>query len=107
MSISEDRVRKEITFLNERLPQEIYSAVDLLGFERKRCLMFEVFPDSGNTYVVRLLKHDGIAYELDLDLDNPQLSTIEEMDKSYFAKRSGQITWKVLEVMSKEMVDAS
>ncbi len=86
---------------NEIEPQRLLQVLRQLGYELKRCAIFEMYPDSGQTWIVRLMKHDGSIDEIDVDLIDSNECKIESVNPAKYRKRSNLKTLNAAKVALK------
>lgn len=55
----------------------VHSLLRQLGVVIESSVIFECFPDSGRTFVLRMVGPDSAVYEADLDADNPDECKLE------------------------------
>ncbi len=102
-SHTEESIFEDIQELNARFiarsfePKALRNALELLGYNLDRCVVFEVFPDSGSTWIVRLMSQDGILQELDIDLEESGENRIERLDLSIFRKGVGRLQYEAIQ----------
>ncbi len=80
---------EEIAELNRKfhgkllLSDEFYKQLMQAGFAYRQCLLMSVFPDSANTYCGKIIKQDGDVIEFDIDLDNSEYSSWENVTADF------------------------
>ena len=113
MSLTEDRESSTLRSLNDKFwartlqPEASYRSLDHLGYDIDHCVVFELYPDSGSAFVLRMMNHERQLQELDIDLDDPSASIVEGIDSSHFRKRQGSIKLSVIKMLFEERQSAT
>ncbi|MCY0964083.1 hypothetical protein [Parathalassolituus penaei] len=82
MSMKLERARKSIKELNCRFhnlefsPDGIYRELEKLGVDIQGSILIEIFPDSGDTYVGKMIDQDGKLLAFDIDCSDPKFSAV-------------------------------
>lgn len=112
MKFTETRVVEDLRQLNDAVRigssgmTRLADAISGLGYDIRTCVVVEAFPDSGNTWVVRLLSTDSMMVELDIDLDDSRQSKTEVSYPSGTGRRREQAALNAAKVLLEARVHA-
>jgi hypothetical protein len=67
----------------ELLGEAFYVEMMARGFAYPECVLVSVMPDGSNTYVGRIIRQDGRAFDFDVDLDDSALSSWTDVSESF------------------------
>jgi len=105
MSLTEQATKDTLRDLNENIwsrNQAVSRRLYNLGYDLEKCVVFEIFSDSGSTWIVRLMDEDEELIEIDLDTEDLGYVYTIGLDASRYGKRSGKILLGVVREMHKE-----
>ena len=80
-----EQARKIIKELNYRFhdlelsPDGIYRELEKLGVDIQRSILIEIFPDSGDTYVGRIINQDSNLLAFDVDCSDSKFSAVVQI----------------------------
>ncbi|MFK8031982.1 MAG: hypothetical protein AB8G18_17260 [Gammaproteobacteria bacterium] len=96
----------ELSVRNERFwngqigPANLNRALESFGLVLEKCVLVKLLPDSGSTWIVRLLDQEGVFIEMDIDLEPVELlekvvlkvpAKAKELREYAFAQRLSQL----------------
>ena len=85
MSYSERRSLEALRRLNAEFQADslpfgrVHKALQALGADPERCVVFACYPDSGDTVVLKYVSLENAVYEADIDLSADSGSTLEKV----------------------------
>lgn len=96
-SLTDRRCANDLRTLNRSFwsgalePRELVDSLLRLGYDSQNCVLFQLYPDSGSTWIVRLMDQECEMYELDIDVADPASLCVERIEPDAFRKRHGRV----------------
>jgi len=84
-------------------PKALPHALRIAGYDLANCIVLDCLPDSGETWLVKLMTWDKDLVEIDLDLSNSEETRVSRISRDSYKKSKDQFTLQIAEQLLKEI----
>ncbi len=112
MTVTFERAIRDLRHLHElvmsgdKVMESIRRSLIFNGCDLRSAVVFELFPDSGSTWIVRLVDKENSLMEFDIDISDGS-SEMRNLHKENYRNRQSQIMFQAIELLRVERSDIS